>query len=229
MAVEAALEEMTRRGFKVSSIGSPIGKVRLDEAYEEHLEAFRRAVQVAKKFGAPFIRLFSYYPAGARFVEGDREEVIRRLRGQAEIADENHVTLLHENESGIYGETGQRCADLMEAVGHPHFKAAFDFANFVHAGEDTLACWRLLKRHAAYFHIKDYDGEKKEVVPAGQGDGKIREILSDALASGYEGFLCFEPHLSVVGQFGGFTGPDRFGRAVGALKGILDQLGAEYA
>src|SRR5262245_1481392 len=47
----------------LSAIGSPIGKVRIDEAFEPHLQKFDRAVELAKRFGTPNIRVFSYYPA----------------------------------------------------------------------------------------------------------------------------------------------------------------------
>src|SRR6266550_4965983 len=44
------------RGFRLSAIGSPIGKVRIDEPFEPHLEKFRRAVELAQQFGTQNIR-----------------------------------------------------------------------------------------------------------------------------------------------------------------------------
>ncbi len=46
------------------SVASPIGKVAIDRPWGEHLERFKIAVDTAEFFGAPFIRVFSYYPAG---------------------------------------------------------------------------------------------------------------------------------------------------------------------
>ena len=34
------------------------------------------------------------------------------------------------------------------------------------------------------------------VVPAGQGDGKVKEILTVLYDRGFEGFLSLEPHLA---------------------------------
>ncbi len=62
-------------------------------------------------------------------------------------------------------------------------------------------------------------------MPAGQGDGKIPEILRDAFVSGWKGYLSLEPHLSESGTFKGFTGPALFKTAVDALKGILKDIG----
>ena len=54
-------ETLDRHGLKVSSIGSPIGKIDIDEDFEPHLERARHAADVAKTLGAPYIRLFSFF------------------------------------------------------------------------------------------------------------------------------------------------------------------------
>ena len=51
-----------RNGFKLSAIGSPIGKIRMDEPFEPHQEKFKRAIELCKVFDTPNIRIFSYYP-----------------------------------------------------------------------------------------------------------------------------------------------------------------------
>src|SRR5262249_52769823 len=52
---------LDRHGFRMSAIGSPIGKVSLDQPFEPHLQRFERAVELAKRFDTPNIRVFSYY------------------------------------------------------------------------------------------------------------------------------------------------------------------------
>ena len=227
----AARDEIVRRSFKVSAIGSPIGKVKMDYSWEKHLAEFKHAVELAQFFSTRFIRLFSYYPAGEKFVENDFQEIIRRLREQAEIAAEGGLVLLMENESDIYGESGECCAELLTKVDHPNLRMAFDFANFVYsdASANVVHCWELCKPFVVYFHVKDCVGSPREIVRAGAGDGRIKEVLADALASGYEGFLSMEPHLTKGGQFGGFTGPELYTEAIDALKAILKDIGADYA
>ena len=67
-----------------------------------------------------------------------------------------------------------------------HFKAIFDFANFVQAGEDTIKAYALLKEYISYLHVKDAFMVNGSVVPAGFGDGHVKEILADLFASGFE-------------------------------------------
>jgi sugar phosphate isomerase/epimerase len=82
----------------------------------------------------------------------------------------------------------------------------------------------LLKPYIGYFHIKDAIMGEGKVVPAGQGDGQVRELMAAAKETGYDGFLSLEPHLKVAGHSTGYTGPELFATAVNALRGILDDL-----
>jgi 3-dehydroshikimate dehydratase len=211
--------KLAEAGLGVASIGSPIGKTKLSEPW---FEQFKIAVEVAEFFGAPFLRIFSYY-------EPEREEVMRRMRQKIEYLAGRAPILIHENEKDIYGERGANCLDLMRTIRSPKLRFAFDFANFVQAGDNPLDNWPSLKPYTVHFHVKDARTATGEVVPAGQGDGRIAEILKDAYARGYRGFLSLEPHLAQAGQFGGFTGPEQFKAAADALKKLCRENGIRLA
>lgn len=214
-------------GIGVSAIGSPIGKVRIDQPWPEHVERFKVALDAAEYFGAPYVRLFSYYPPEGGRIADHRDEVIRRLTEQVEMARGRPVRLLHENERDIYGERTEACLDIATHV--PGMGLIFDPANFVQAGVKPAEAWAALHRYVEYFHIKDALAEGGKVVPAGEGDGDIPAVLRDAiLERDYDGFLSLEPHLAVAGQFAGFSGPDLFRKAAQALKRILGDLGVAY-
>jgi sugar phosphate isomerase/epimerase len=217
--------KLADNGLAVISIASPIGKVKLSEPFEPHFERFKIAVELAEFFDAPFVRIFSYYEA---FPDG-REEVIRRMRKKVDYVQKYRPVLVHENEKDIYGERGPACLDLHRSIDSPNFRAAFDFANFVQAGENPLDNWPLLKPYTVHIHIKDALMGSGKVVPAGEGDGHIAEILKDAYASGYNGFLSLEPHLAAAGQFSGFSGPNLFGVAVETLRRLLERNHIELA
>lgn len=217
--------ETAARGFGISAIGSPIGKIKVTDPFDPHVEKFRRAVWTAKELGAEYIRLFSYFIPKGDDPAAHRDEVMRRMRAKVEIAEQEGVTLLHENERDIYGDTGERCADILAEVRSERLKAIFDPANFVQAGEDALGCWERLKDLVVYFHIKDARAEGGKVVPAGEGDGNIEAILRDAVSRGFDGFASLEPHLKKAGRFGGKTGPELFKVAADALKGVIAKAG----
>ncbi|HRK30360.1 MAG TPA: sugar phosphate isomerase/epimerase [Tepidisphaeraceae bacterium] len=227
----------TRRAIKIKlaeakmgvvSIGSPVGKVAIDQPWEEHFARFKIAVDAALFFNAPLIRVFSYYPPGgegAGAIAPHRDEVIARFKMKVDYITDLPVTLVHENEKGIYGDTGTRCVDLMQAINSPKLRTAFDFANFVQCGEDPLAIWPQLKPFTTHIHIKDAVKGTGRVVPAGQGDGQLLPILKDAYASGYRGCLSLEPHLKVAGHSHGETGESLFNVAADALKAVCQQAG----
>lgn len=216
------------RGFGVSCIGSPIGKARLDQDWNQHFDDFKHACDLADFFGARFIRIFSYYPPEGQDIANYRGEVVRRLAQQVEYVAGRPITLVLENETNLFGALPERCAYLHAALPSPQLVAAFDPANFVCMDIQDVyhTCWLPLRRHVKYFHIKDFKyGRGTAAVPAGQGDGNIPEILRDAAADGYDGFLALEPHLARAEHSTGHTPPDLFKVAVDALRGICRQIG----
>lgn len=222
--------KLADNGMGVVSIGSPIGKVKINESWTQHMDRFKIAVELAEFFAAPFVRLFSYYPPEkGGDLKCHRDEIMRRFREKVQYVKNRPVVLVHENEKGIYGEKGPECLDLMKTINDPKLRCAFDFANFVQAGDRPLDNWPSLKPFTAHIHIKDALMGSGKVVPAGKGDGQIEPILVDAYKSGYRGFLSLEPHLKVAGHSHGETGPELFKTAADALKDLCRRGGIPLA
>jgi 3-dehydroshikimate dehydratase len=215
-------DKLRASGLAVACIGSPVGKVKINDSWSAHFDRFKIAVELAEFFSAPLIRIFSYYPPE----KGDdihkyREEVLQRMHAKVDYIKGKPITIVHENEKEIYGEKAAACLDLLKGLNHPQFRCAFDFANFVQAGEHPVNNWAMLRPYVVHFHIKDTKfGGGDKMVPAGEGDGQIEPILVEAYRDGYRGFLTLEPHLLVAGHSHGETGPEMFKVAVDALKAI---------
>ena len=184
-------EKLKKGGIKVSSIGSFYGKIEITDDFEPHFENFCKVVEFAKILDTRYIRMFSFYTDSP---ETARAEVFSRLERFIAYAKEQGVVLLHENEKGIYGDSADRCLDLMQNLYCDNFRMTFDFANFVQCGYDARDAYDKLSKYIEYIHVKDAakDGEN---VSAGEGEGKIEEILKIAFENGYSGFLSLEPHL----------------------------------
>lgn len=195
---DSLMPRLEKFGVKVSSIGSPIGKVGVEdeEGFAVQLEQLERLCRICKLLDCRYIRMFSFFIPQGKDPEAYRDTVIEKLRKFAAVAEKYDVILLHENEKDIYGDIGARCKVIFDALASPHFRAAFDFANFVQCGEDTAECWELLRPYIEYIHIKDAVTHDRENVLCGTGEGKIKELLTRAIRDeGYEGFLTLEPHL----------------------------------
>lgn len=220
---------LRQAGFGLSAIGSPIGKIKITDPFEPHLERYQIALKLADFYQTPRIRIFSFY-----LPEGDdpaiyRDEVIRRMKALAEIAEKRGIKLFLENEKAIYGDTAARSDDLITAVGSPALGHAFDPANYLEVGQNIDEAWALLRPRVSHIHVKDYCTKTHKNVPAGQGEGQLPQIIADAVAHGYKGFCTLEPHLVVAEKFYGFTGPERFGDAATALKTELQARNVAFA
>ena len=217
------------RHLDVSSIGSPIGKIFIDEDFEPHLARMHHAADVAQRLHAPYIRVFSFFLRPGSSAAGHRDEVLRRMRALADVAEQTGVILLHENEKEIYGDVPERCLDIIESVGSANLRVAWDPANFVQVGvRPWTDAFAMLRPHLEYMQVKDALLSDQTVVPAGEGDGQLVETLRALRDDGFDGFFSLEPHLADSHALGGFSGAELFTRACTAFTGLLDSEGIQY-
>lgn len=227
---------LDKHGFGLSAIGSPIGKVRIDEPFAPHLEKFKHAIELCKRFGTTNIRVFSYYPPeGKEWDEAatqHRQEVLERMTKKCELARQAAVRLVHENEHRIYGDSPDRVVDLVGTLlgrfDKAVFGAVYDPANYVFCGYDPWEGWERTRDWTVHFHIKDWKAGAKHGSIPGEGEGQIPRVIADAVGRGYAGFATMEPHLLGGGPTGGQTGPELFPKAIAAFKRIIEQAGGKY-
>ncbi len=221
---------LTASGVRVSSIGSPIGKISISDDNGPHLERMKHALGVAEFLEAPYIRIFSYFIPEGDDPDDYRDEVISRMADLAAVAEGSGITLVHENEKEIYGDIPRRCLEIVRAVDSPALKLTWDNANFVQCGvRPYTEGYPLLSPHVDYLQVKDARFADGVVVPAGAGDGQFRESMRAFAAAGFEGFASLEPHLQLGHALGGFSGPENWRRAHAAFVRVLREEGIAYA
>ena len=220
----------------VSSIGSPIGKISVEDDFADHIRLFEHVMDIAELFETKNIRMFSFFYPKNTDVHTHRAAVLARLEILLELAEKRGLTLCHENEKAIYGEAPEDCLDLMK-----HFdgrmKSVLDMGNFAFCQKDPLKGYECLAPYIEYIHIKDafYD---TRIVPAGEGEGRVFEILSAYNKyTDKDTFLTMEPHLTVFDGLNKLSNMDdikvqntyatpeeAFNTAVAALRGILERI-----
>ena len=228
-------KKLAAGNISISAIGSPIGKIGVNDPFVPHLDNFRRLIDVAHELDTRYIRMFSFYTPQGEDPDACRDEVMQRLSALVEANRGSGVTLLHENEKAIYGDTPERCLDILQTF-DGKILCTYDPSNFVQCGVDNEAAFRMLAPYVRYLHVKDsvyvhnservdhgFENVSDAHRPAGQGDGKVAWILSQLAQSGYEGFASIEPHLSNNPNVPG-TGADKFAAAAAALRGLLAKL-----
>jgi sugar phosphate isomerase/epimerase len=193
-------------GLKVSSIGSPIGKVKLLDVddgtsnkfipFNKYLaEDVQTACDRAEAFGAKLIRGFAFYhPKGTQPAD-HIEQAADQLTAIAEACDKRGLTFGLEVEANLVGQTGHLLADITAKVNHPAMLTIFDGANIVTQGfsaDETYGQYLAMKPSLGWIHIKDYhdpsptgridhvdEASLSNFVPADRGDSGHEAILRD--------------------------------------------------
>ena len=233
---KSAKKMMDSCGIGVSSVGSPIGKISVDDDFAEHIRLFEHVMDIAEIFGTKNIRMFSFFYPKDTDVHTHREAVMARLEILLELAEKRGVTLCHENEKAIYGEAPEDCLDLMKHF-NGRMKSVLDMGNFAFCQKDPIKGYEYLAPYIEYIHIKDAFFDTR-IVPAGEGDGKVYEILAayDKFTD-KDTFLTLEPHLTVFDGLNklsnlddikvqnAYASPEEaFDTALAALRGILARI-----
>jgi sugar phosphate isomerase/epimerase len=233
--LELAKAALDAAGIKLSSVGSDLGKIFITEPFEAHLERARHGVEVAKFFGARYIRMFSFFIPEGHDPSQYREEVLRRTRAMVELAEEGGITLLHENEKDIYGDIPERVVDLMTTIASPNYRAIIDPANYVQCGYRPFDdAYPMVREFTDYIHCKDAfaptpENPLGEIVPSGEGDGQFEQLIAGLRTDGYQGFVSIEPHLGDFDAFGGLCGPELWTTAHTALIKLLKQANVDFS
>ena len=228
-------KELDKNNIKVNSLGSPIGKYKITDAFEPHLELTRKAIRACEILGTKNMRMFSFFVKSDEIAK-HRDEVIRRLNIMAEEAKACGINMCHENESRIYGQMPAEVADVLTSV--PALYGVFDPANYRMNDADVMEGIKATFINFKYMHIKDAIYSEQMIVPAGDGEGKIGEIIdlindhTDDLV-----YLTLEPHLhkfsayadiddhELKGRYKFSNNREAFDFAVTTLKNLLIKHG----
>ncbi len=234
-----AAQKLNAAGISVGMLGSPLGKIDIDDDFQSELDGLRHIAQLAPIFDCNAVRVFSYYNKNERPKEEWQAESLKRLGALKDEAKKLGLVLYHENERHIFGD---RCAEVLTLLNALRdgetFRSIFDFDNYNQSGDDVWQNWQQLKDVTDAFHLKDSTKECQHV-PIGQGAGYAKEILSDAAKSGWNGPLSLEPHLAhsdavmATGpsgeanqEFKDMSAADCFQVATEVAKKLLSDIGA---
>ena len=221
-------KELKENGIGVWSIGSPVGKNKVDFDFNKQIDDFKRLCEYAELLECNHIRMFSFFTK-------NEEDALSCLGKLCEAAPKN-IIMCHENEKGIFGDKFEDCVKIHKA--YPQIKAVFDPANFIQCKVDTLEAWDALSPYVEYMHIKDAIFATKEVVPAGEGEGMIGDVI-DKINEATDDvvYLTLEPHLHIFtayasidshelkGKYSFSNRREAFDFAANALKKLLIQRG----
>jgi sugar phosphate isomerase/epimerase len=223
--VASARQLLKERGFTVTALSTPLGKTPISADFAPEEARLRRALELADRFEAPYLRVFSFY-ASEEEAQRERPEALRRLRRMCELAEPYGVVLAHENEEGGFcAWRPEECQALHQALPR-NFRALFEPCSFAVVGYDSFEdALPLLRPYIAYVHVRDTTRGTTHYSVVGEGDVRWPDILDDLKQHGFTGYLTLEPHLG----WGSAEMTDairmaNFARAANALRTALAAL-----
>ncbi len=204
--IALVIEKQQEYGLSVSSLGSPLGKVKLlDEEdgtgnrfvdFNEYIETeVKRACELANQLGTKLLRGFSFYhPKGTDPVP-HVNQVADQIGKITEVCSGFGLIYGLEVEANLVGQSGEILAEIHSQVNRDELKLIWDGGNIVSQGiptADVVEQYRLMKPGLGWLHIKDYrspyplsrqthvDEEAlKHFVPSDIGDSGHEAVFRD--------------------------------------------------
>lgn len=224
---DAEFDEMQSKlnesGIKINCFGSGIAnwsKSPTDEKdFNESIKELQDAVPRMQKLGTRLVRGMSFkILSAAGFDAPELEKIIfKKVSSLVKICEDAGIIYGHENCMNYGGQSHVHTLRLLENIKSDNFKLIFDTGNPVftfnrigkrpHKLQDAFEFYRNVREFIYYVHIKDGIAEEPkddETRPdtkftfAGEGGGRVRDILTDLKKDGYDGGFSIEPHVQTV-------------------------------
>lgn len=214
---EKIADRLDEAGIHIPEFGSLLGSwgKKIDSDFGVTLAEIERAIPQMKRLGTRLVRIMSYAQALWGEDQNDKERFYRIGEIVKRFADEDLVAA-HENCMNWGGFSSDHTLRLIEEV--PGLKLIFDTGNPIfqkdrskaepYPWQDPFEFWKAVREHVVHIHVKDCkfpvsDDVEPEYTMPGEGEARLREILSDAFSRGYDGYIAIEPHIATV-----FHAPD---------------------
>jgi len=209
-AFDLAVRALEDSGVEVYCFGSTIMNwaKKVEDPFEATLKEVKRCIPRMQRLNTRFVRIMSFKP-------GDEEhriptEVFRRVKDVTNMFIDAGLQPVHENCMNYGGMSWQHALELLDKC--PGLKWVFDTANPVFnpdrsksrpwPRQDAWEFWTHIRDHVAHIHIKDatWNDAKDDADYnwPGEGQGRVQDILKDAVARGYDAGISIEPHMVVV-------------------------------
>jgi len=209
-AFDICVQRLESAGMEVYCFGSTIMNwaKTIETPFDVTLAEVKRAIPRMKRLGTKFVRLMSFKPKDDEY--RIPTVVFERAREVTQRFLDAGLQPVHENCMNYGGMSWKHALELLDKV--PGLKWVFDTANPVFnpdrskpkpwPQQDPWEFWTHLREHSVHIHIKDatWNAAKNDADYnwPGEGAGRVRDILKDAFAHGYDAGISIEPHMVVV-------------------------------
>jgi len=192
---------LRREGLEVSAVASPVFKSNIDDEaeYRQHLNIFKRCVELAKTLDTNIIRVFTFWKRNG--IERVIDKIVELYQPLMDVAKSEGVILGVENEPSTYANNGLSVSKFLGKIGSKTVKVVWDPGNDIWDPEGEIPYpdgYDYVRSYVVHVHVKD--GVRKgpsgshEFTPVGEGEVNYREQLKALAFDRYRGYLSLETH-----------------------------------
>lgn len=209
-AFDIAVQKFQAGGIQPYCFGSTIMNwaKTVETPYDVTLAEVKRAIPRMQRVGAKYVRIMSFKPGDDDFTIPTK--AFERVREVTQMFLDAGLQPVHENCMNHGGMSWKHALELLDKC--PGLKWVFDTANPIFnpdrskpkpwPKQDAWEFWEHVRDHVVHIHIKDatWNPAKNDADYnwPGEGQGRVRDILKDAIARGYDAGVSLEPHMVVV-------------------------------
>ena len=168
--LETVKQKINEYGLSVSSLGSPIGKVKLCDVddgtttpyrpFDQYiLEDVPRACELANSLNSKLIRGFSFYHPKGSVLDDHFGQATDQVGKIADVCKQHGLTYGLEVEANLVGQNGELLAKMHQQINNDALVLIFDGGNLVTMGyssDEVFEQYELMKPGLGWLHIKDF-------------------------------------------------------------------------
>lgn len=127
---------------------------------KDAIEELQKYIDAAGILNTRILRLWCGTKSGDRMTDREREELFRRCRMAADLAEANDVILCMECHQGTFTQRPEDALALMEAVHSPAFRMYWQPFQWLDA-EGSLAVARMVSPYTEHIHMFQWRGSDR--------------------------------------------------------------------
>lgn len=221
---------ITAYGLSVSSLGSPLGKVKLQDVDDGTTTAYRpfddylenevaRACELAQEFDTKLIRGFSFYHPKGSDIESHYSQAVDQVGKIAEVCRSHGLVYGLEVEANLVGQTGTLLARMHQDIANESLVTIFDGGNLVMQGfsaDEVFEQYLEMKPGLGWIHIKDFRDP--------DGNQRVEHVDEESIRHFVPADIGQSGHLKIMQDFAGFL-PELEARMQGlGLPGVFADM-----
>jgi sugar phosphate isomerase/epimerase len=181
------------QGLEICCIGTSCRFTYPDAAERAQNRAdAERYMALASELDCPMIRVFGGNLAPGQTIAEGTKLIADSLNQLAPAAERAGVDVVLETHDAM--SAGQAVHDVLAGVSSRSIAALWDSHHPYRMGETPEQTWELIGARTKHAHVKDArrEGDRWQLLPLGEGEVPVREMLATLAAHGWGGWVSVE-------------------------------------